>query len=121
MCGTVVNVSLNIILLPVLGVTGAALATCLAMVAVFVYRVVDTRRYIKIEVFDRRQALGYLVLVLSAATVFIDGVLGELLLLVELLAALILLRASWVPLTEMCLKVMKGKVRRSSGDDTYLP
>lgn len=121
MCGAVVNVSLNIFLLPVLGVTGAALATCLAMVAVFVYRVVDTRRYIKIEVFDRRQALGYLVLVLSAATVFIDGVLGELLLLVELLAALILLRASWVPLTEMCLKVMKGKVRRSSGDDTYLP
>lgn len=108
-CGAIVNVALNMVLIPLLGVTGSALATCVAMVAVFLYRVKDTRKYIRIEVLDIRQGLAYVVLLLSGATIFIDGALGGLLTLVELLVVLLLLRHILLPLAERAYLAVKGK------------
>ncbi len=45
MLGAVTNIILNVILIPFLGAQGAALATLACYVAVYVVRVIDTRRY----------------------------------------------------------------------------
>ncbi|MBR5485765.1 MAG: oligosaccharide flippase family protein [Oscillospiraceae bacterium] len=47
--GAVINLILNIKLIPVYGVTGAAFATFFSYFAVFFIRAVDTRRFLKID------------------------------------------------------------------------
>lgn len=103
-CGAVVNVVLNLVMIPLLGITGSALATCVSYIAVFAYRVYDTKKYITIEVMSRRCVLAYAMLFLSGATLFIDGIVGELLILAELIAAVVLFRDVWMPVLKRAAK-----------------
>lgn len=103
-CGAVVNVVLNLALIPLLGITGSALATCVSYITVFVYRVRDTKKYITIEVMSHRYVLAYVVLFLSGATLFIDGIVGELLILAELAVAVALFRDVWMPVLKKVAK-----------------
>lgn len=105
-CGAVVNIVLNLALIPILGITGSALATCVSYIIVFAYRARDTKKYIKIEVMSRRYILAYAVLFLSGATIFIDGIVGELLILVEFVTVVVLFRDVWIPALK---KVAKRK------------
>ena len=50
LAGAVTNVGLNLVLIPKMGANGAAIATAVSFVVVFVARVIDTRKYIKIEI-----------------------------------------------------------------------
>lgn len=79
-CGAIVNIILNAILIPIIGVSGAALATCLSYVSVFVYRAYDTRKYVKINVFQQKHIISYILLVLSAIVIFINDIFGQLIL-----------------------------------------
>ena len=103
-CGAVVNIVLNLALIPLLGITGSALATCVSYITVFVYRVRDTKKYITIEVMSYRYVLAYVVLFLSGATLFIDGIVGELLILAELAVAVALFRDVWMPVLKKVAK-----------------
>ncbi len=49
--GAVSNLILNLILIPLLGISGAAIATLLSYIIVFVYRIVDTRKYLYMTVY----------------------------------------------------------------------
>lgn len=44
--GAVTNIVLNLILIPLMGVSGAAIATLSSYLVVFIYRIVDTRKYL---------------------------------------------------------------------------
>ena len=48
--GAVVNILLNLILIPTIGVTGAAIATCLSYAMVLIYRINDTYKYLPLTV-----------------------------------------------------------------------
>ena len=48
--GAIINLILNFILIPMMGVSGAAFATCISYFGVFVYRIKDTQKYIKLRV-----------------------------------------------------------------------
>ena len=98
------NVVLSLALIPLLGITGSALATCVSYITVFVYRVRDTKKYITIEVMSHRYVLAYVVLFLSGATLFIDGIVGELLILAELAVAVALFRDVWMPVLKKVAK-----------------
>lgn len=99
-CGAIINVALNLLLIPTLGITGSALATCAAMIGVFAYRVSDTKKYISIKYLCRKEALAYTLLFLSGGTMFVDGLLGELLMFAELTASILLLKGTWLPLAK---------------------
>lgn len=47
--GATVNITLNLIAIPKLGINGAALTTCIGYLVTFMYRWFDTRKKIKIE------------------------------------------------------------------------
>ncbi|MCL2857107.1 MAG: polysaccharide biosynthesis C-terminal domain-containing protein [Oscillospiraceae bacterium] len=55
--GAVVNIALNLLLIPRMGVQGAALGTFISFFLVFIIRAVDTRRYMKIAMQPMRIAL----------------------------------------------------------------
>lgn len=71
--GAIVNILLNFALIPPLGAAGAALATCLSYLAVFLYRAKDTRKYIHLRLFTHAQLLGIAVLVIMGTTSFLEN------------------------------------------------
>lgn len=74
--GAVLNVVLNFILIPVMGPYGAAIATAVSFVAVFVIRVINTKKFVNIKI-NYFTFIPSVVLLLAAAAVMIFEVAGE--------------------------------------------
>lgn len=89
MMGAAVNIVLNLLLIPRLGVTGAALATGLSYTSVYLFRGIHTRKYIHIRVFQTGHLIGYGLLIGMCGALFIKGIAGVLL-LVALFGAVVL-------------------------------
>lgn len=108
-CGALMNVVLNFFLIPVWGVAGAAFATCVSYIVVFLYRVIDTQKYIKINVLNRQHLIAYSILILSAFTMFLDGILSEVLLFIEVVAEVVIFYDVWVPVLKRikCRRMLK--------------
>ena len=69
MTGAIVNIGLNLLLIPSMGAQGAAIATCISYLAVFVIRAVNTRKYVRFSLHSVRIVLN--VILLSAQTVLL--------------------------------------------------
>lgn len=61
--GAIFNLILNFILINKIGVMGAAIATCLSYMIVFAFRIVDTRKYVKIKFLSHKRIINYLILI----------------------------------------------------------
>ena len=83
--GALVNIAMNWLLIPRIGIHGAALATCVSYIIVFLYRERDIQKYIDIKVFKRDYIFGYILLLLTACTMAVDSIFGQLLLIIEVL------------------------------------
>ncbi|MCH5184040.1 MAG: oligosaccharide flippase family protein [Oscillospiraceae bacterium] len=105
--GAGVNLVLNLLLIPALGVSGAALATCASYVAVFLFRAVHTRKYIHIRILRWKHLLCYGLLIAMGALLFVQGVIGQVLLVVLFLAVLALSRE----FPEMLVRSIVKKVK----------
>ena len=69
MTGALVNIALNLLLIPEMGAQGAAIATAISYGAVFVMRAANTRKYVRFSLHTVRMILN--LLLLSAQTLFI--------------------------------------------------
>lgn len=70
--GAVTNVVLNLILINSIGVIGAAIATLASYVVVFIYRVIDTKKYLYMKIYWGRIALNLALLgAMSASVMFL--------------------------------------------------
>lgn len=108
--GAIINVILNFVLIPGLGATGAAIATCISYIAVFVYRVFDTRKYLKLKVFKKKHVLGYSLLILAAMTLFVDNIYGQIMLIIEFVLSLILFKKLIITMWKgICKYISKRK------------
>lgn len=67
---------MNFILIPQVGVYGAAIATCISYILVFVFRLFHTRKYIQYNINNKEFIVGSTALVLSAGLMFIDNRFG---------------------------------------------
>ena len=90
--GAIVNIILNFIMIPFWGATGAALATCISYIVVFVYRIWNTRKYLILNIFAKKHVVGYVLLLLAAMTVYVDHMGGQILLIIEFLISLFLFK-----------------------------
>ena len=81
MLGAIVNIILNYLLIPILGVYGAALATGTSYFSVYIFRVFHTRKYMKINILKRNHLIGYCTLIAMCCVMFIDNVTGQILLI----------------------------------------
>lgn len=101
--GAIVNIVLNFMMIPVLGVTGAAAATGISYIVVFIYRLIDTRKYMKINALSKRHIVATLVLFMAAASLYIDSLGGQLLLLIELGLEIVIFKDIWIPIVKTIL------------------
>lgn len=106
--GALVNIILNLLLIPVIGVVGAALATCVSYISVFLFRAVHTKKYIRIKVLRPRHLVCYGLLIAMGALLFVDGIIGIILLAVLFIAVLILSRDFLVTLLRSVGKKVKN-------------
>lgn len=94
--GAVLNIILNFILIPAIGIYGAALATCLSYMAVFIYRIFDTKKYIVIDVYSKKYIYSYFILLCIAFFVYIEGLLGFILLLCTFLISIYIFKNDFI-------------------------
>ena len=85
--GAVVNILLNLALIPLWGALGAAIATCVAYATVFLYRFFDTKKYLRLRVFTLKHILLFLAFLGAAFATYL-GKVGYLILGAELLLVL---------------------------------
>ena len=103
-CGAILNIILNFILIPIFGIYGAALATCVSYISVFLYRLIDTRKYIKINFWTIRFMAPLTLLIISAFTMYIENITGKILLALELMAGIVLFYKEFYILFNKILK-----------------
>lgn len=90
--GAVMNIMLNWFLIPLWGIHGAAFATCVSYIMVFLYRAKDTRKYMVIHVFRPEYIIGYMLLIITAFSMAIPYRWGYTVLLLEFITMVIINR-----------------------------
>lgn len=71
LAGAITNIVLNLLLIPQIGATGAAVATVCAFVVVFVTRAINTRKYVKINFSVPVMILEVLILAAQSAVLIL--------------------------------------------------
>lgn len=107
MAGAAINIILNFILIPRLGINGAAIATCISYVTVYVYRIIDTRKYLKLKVVRANHIIGLVLLITASLLVYIENIFGQLLLILNLIITVIVFKDIWLSYIHK-LKFIKG-------------
>lgn len=69
--GAVVNIILNFILVPLIGVIGASISTAVCYIVVWLIRVFQSRKYIKLKINWGRDISSYLLLIIQAVTLLL--------------------------------------------------
>lgn len=108
MFGAAFNIAMNFVLIPLIGVFGAAIATCISYILVFVFRLFHTRKYIQYNIKNKEFLWGSLILLLSACLMFVNNWIGFVLQCVLLLIAICLFSNTWYPMVKKVLK-FKGR------------
>lgn len=105
--GAIINIILNWLLLPRMGVSGAALATCISYFVVVLYRFFDTKKYIKYRLFNIQFILGSVILIIMGFTMYVDSTYTLLLLSGEYIVLLIFMRKFFVWGLSIAKKIVK--------------
>lgn len=105
--GAIINLVLNFILIEKIKIYGAALSTAISYFCVFIYRLFDTKKYVKFNIKKTEYFIGILVLLLSACTVYINDNISYLLLLIQNLIILCMYKNFWLNLLKKVLNKLK--------------
>lgn len=105
--GAVLNVVLNFILIPVIGVYGAALATCISYISVFVFRVFHTRKYMTYRVLDKEFIIGTIGLVGNSVLMYFNGTVFLICQIIITVGIMFLLKSIWVPFFGFAVNKMR--------------
>lgn len=110
LAGAVINIILNFLLIPQLKVYGAAIATCISYIVVFLFRLIHIRKYIRYSIKNFTFWFGTLQLIVASVLIYIDGIIPQIVLGVLFLVALSFYGKHWIPLIKKLLSsVRKGK------------
>lgn len=105
--GAIINIVLNFILIPKMKVAGAAFATGISYLAVYIFRAFHTRKYLVINVWKKKHLIGYLIVFVMAATLFIDTWIGQIILCIEYVVLIWLMRDYIHAILKMMLRIVK--------------
>lgn len=110
--GAVVNIVLNCLLVFKLGLAGVAAATGISYLAVFLYRVIDTKKYIRMDVFNKKYIIIFGLMVVQAAVMYLESAMGQFLLVVLFLIGVALQYKTWKPIVLQLLEKVMGQTKR---------
>ena len=102
--GAALNIVLNYLLIPIIGVYGAAFATCVSYIAVFIFRLIHTREYIEYDVKNKEFIGGSILLIMSSILLFWDNIIGVTIQIILLAIAFFMYFNVWIPVVRMVVK-----------------
>ncbi|RHU83341.1 flippase [Clostridiaceae bacterium OM08-6BH] len=102
--GASLNIILNFLLIPIIGVYGAALATCISYISVFVFRVFNTRKYMKYNVLTKEFLMGSTALICSGFLIYSNTVVAQAAQIIILLLIIVSYKEMWLPLLKKISK-----------------
>lgn len=109
--GAVVNIGLNFLLIPKFRVYGAAIATCISYIVVFLFRYFHTRKYIRFNIKNNEFIMGTILLLSSSLIMFIDNYVGITIQIILLVIAMIIYANYWTTILRGIInKFVKRKV-----------
>ena len=109
--GAGINIVLNWLLIPQIGVPGAAIATCFSYFSVFLYRAYDTKKYIAIKFNNLNNVLATAMLLIMSVTLLVIDHNEMVYLSIEFIVVLVLLRKTIVDCITTAYKMLKTKNR----------
>ena len=74
MIGAIVNLGLNILFTPLYGAMGAAVATAICYMVVWIIRYQQSKKYIRIKVNLKRDIITYILLIFQSILILMDGI-----------------------------------------------
>lgn len=80
--GAILNLVINIVAIPILGILGAALSTLISYIVVWLIRIFQTKKYFNIEIEKTSLFILLSLLVLSVCIYYIDNKLVEIVMLI---------------------------------------
>lgn len=107
MFGAVFNIVINLLLIPMIGIYGAAIATCISYILVFVFRLVHTRKYIKYNICIKEFIVGSMILIVSSFLMFFNDKFGFILQFILLVITVILFSNIWLPLLKKIIHLRR--------------
>lgn len=105
--GAILNIILNLLLIPLIGVNGAALATCVSYIGVFLFRWFDTRKYLKYQVVTKEFTIGTVCLIISAFLMYQNSLIAQIAQIVILVIILVFLKNYWL---EVLIKLYRKMI-----------
>lgn len=111
LAGAVTNVALNLVLIPKMGANGAAIATAVSFVVVFVARVIDTRKYIKIAI-NPLLLISQFVLLIIQGAVMLHFKSGLLMYGIEAVLFCLMLVLNFKPIKELAQLLIEKFLKR---------
>lgn len=107
--GAVTNLILNAVLIPCIGISGAAIATLISYIAIFFFRYFNTQKYISIRIVQKDYFIGFFILFVMGFSIFLDGLPGFTVLCIEFFGILLVFRKD---LIRLCRKIVHTVVKR---------
>lgn len=106
--GAITNITLNVLLVFRFGIYGVAFATCIGYIVVFLYRMVDTRKYVHVYVFDKKYLAVFGILFLQIIVIYLNNIISQSVLVSLFLIGVVLQYKVWLPvLKQITSKVLK--------------
>lgn len=113
--GAIFNIVFNMILIPYIGIYGAAIATCLSYILVFIFRLIHTRKYMVYNIKNREFIMGSIILLLSATFIYLDNIIGQIVQLILLVVSMAFYYPVWkgfiVAIAKNVKSFLKGQVK----------
>lgn len=107
--GALCNIVLNFILIPIWGIYGAAIATCVSYIAVFTFRLFHTKKYIKYNVKIKQFILGSFLLIVETILMFFESRAAFIVQIVLCLFSIWFYKEFWIPFLEVAVKKVKRR------------
>jgi len=107
--GAMLNIIMNWILIPIIGVYGAAIATGCSYIAVFIFRLFHTKKYFHYKLLSKEFVAGLTILFISTIFMFIDNGLAQIIQILLLMCGAFVYKEMWVSYIGIVLKKMNKK------------
>lgn len=115
--GAIINIILNFVLIPYIGIHGAAIATLISYISVMIYRIVDTKKYIKIYFFELRYLIALILLIASAVSLFTTTLLNIIISSICIIICIIVFRKEYLLLFKNIILMLKEKILKNKSGE----
>lgn len=106
--GAIVSLSLNLTLIPFIGIMGAAITNCISSFVMLVYRYFDIKKYLKLNLFKKDNIISILLLIILGVISYFDNVFLDAIKIIIFLVILFLNNIILVKIKNRIIKKLKS-------------